>query len=443
MDKALELGFTDREITPWGGMALMSRMLGKMGFREELRSTDLPAQGSNRGYDPTELIEQFLIGVWCGANRFEHLEVSRHDHVISRIFGYGRMAGHKAFVRYLSKFTQGTNHRVFNHLYGWFFEQLRFDNFTLDLDSTVIARYGKQEGARKGYNPRKPGRASHHPLMAFVSDSRMVANCWLRAGDAHTANNCEGFLEETLGNLRGKKIGLLRADSGFMSHAIMEHLERAERPIPYIIAARLHRRLQRALVSQGLWQRVAEGIEVAEVMYKSDGWQRARRMVMVRQKVSVRPEAAGKTLKLFADDEEISGYRYGCFVTSLELPPAEVWRLYRGRADAENRIRELKYDFGLEGFCMKSFSATEAALNFVMLAYNLMSLFRQAVVCGDRQQVLKTMRYRLFAVGGYIVKEGNRRILKLSMAMKRREWFKGLWAKSASFDLPATFPSNP
>jgi hypothetical protein len=55
-----------------------------------------------------------------------------------------------------------------------------------------------------------------------------------------------------------------------------------------------------------------------------------------------------------------------------------IWRMYRGRADCENRIKELKYDFAAENFNMKGFWATEAALNTIMLAYNLMSLLRQA-----------------------------------------------------------------
>jgi len=29
-----ELAFTDKEITPWGGMALMKRMLDHLGFAE-------------------------------------------------------------------------------------------------------------------------------------------------------------------------------------------------------------------------------------------------------------------------------------------------------------------------------------------------------------------------------------------------------------------------
>ena len=49
-------------------------------------------------------------------------------------------------------------------------------------------------------------------------------------------------------------------------------------------------------------------------------------------------------------------------VTSLSLPAAEVWRSYRGCADCENRIEELKNDFRLDSFNLNSFYATEAAL---------------------------------------------------------------------------------
>ena len=177
------------------------------------------------------------------------------------------MAGHKSVQRYFRKFGQATNQRVFQELYRWFFEHLHFDNFTLDLDSTVMSRYGQQEGTRRGYNPRKPGRNSHHPLLAFVADCRMVANCWLRSGDAHTANNFEGFLQDTLEHLAGKKVGLLRADSGFCQKTILEYLEEPQHTIPYIIATRLHAPVQRMLAAHRQWFEVEEGIEVASVLY--------------------------------------------------------------------------------------------------------------------------------------------------------------------------------
>ena len=88
----------------------------------------------------------------------------------------------------------------------------------------------------------------------------MVANCWLRSGDAHTANNFEGFPEDTLEHLTGKKVGLLRTDSGFCQKAIPEHLEKEQRPIPYIIAARLHAPVQRMLAAHRQWVEVEDGI---------------------------------------------------------------------------------------------------------------------------------------------------------------------------------------
>ncbi len=77
-----ELRFSDKEITAWGGMGIMKRMLDHLGFEAALTVAGLPQPGSNRGYRPEQLITQFLLSVWCGANRFEHGEVTRHDPVL-------------------------------------------------------------------------------------------------------------------------------------------------------------------------------------------------------------------------------------------------------------------------------------------------------------------------------------------------------------------------
>ncbi|MCS6824505.1 MAG: hypothetical protein NZ529_09430 [Cytophagaceae bacterium] len=108
-------------------------------------------------------------------------------------------------------------------MFQWFFKNLHFDNFTLDIDSSILTRYDSQQGAKKGYNPKKPGRASHHPLIAFVSDGRMVANFRLRSGDCYTSNDFEGFLEDTLEKLSGKRIGLLGAHNGFYDKKIFDY----------------------------------------------------------------------------------------------------------------------------------------------------------------------------------------------------------------------------
>ena len=122
--------------------------------------------------------------------------------------------------------------------------------------------------------------------------------------------------------------------------------------------------------------------------------------------------------------------------------------MYRGRADCENRIKELKYDFAAENFNMKEFWATEAALNTIMLAYNLMSLLRQALVKTSLRQAsstksiqhtLQTLRYKLFAKATYITTKSRKSTLNMAIAMEQRTWMQGLWEQSTTFEKPVEF----
>ncbi|MHB2149549.1 IS1380 family transposase [Calditrichota bacterium LG25] len=433
----LKISFTDKEITPWGGMVLLKNMLDQIGLDEVITSCPyLPQPGSNRGYSPNQIIKTFLVSVWCGANRFFHTEITRHDRVLNQIFGWEHSPGNDTYKRYFSKFTQSINQEVFTYFYQWFFKQLKFDHLTLDFDSTILTRYGQQEGAVKGYNTKKPGRASHHPLLAFVADVSMVSNFWLRRGDANTSNNFLPFLEDTLNRLKDKKISLVRLDSGFYDQKIFSYLE--EKGLSYIIAAKMYKPLQRKIYEQRTWLTLDEGVEITETMYKSYTWKKARRLIIVRRKVDHKQskEPIGKQLTLFKEEELYDNYRYSCYITNLDLSAADVWRLYRQRSVSENRIKELKYDFGFQSFNLRNFWGTEAALNFAMIAYNLMSLFRQFILNSKTQQRLSTLRYRTFSIGAYLVKDGRYIVLKLALALKRREWFTGLWEQSKQFSLP-------
>lgn len=427
---AFDVKYTSREVTAWGGLAILKRMIDGMQLRQAIQSWDLPAPGSNRGYAPVQLIEQMIVSIWCGAARFVHADITRLDSTLTRLFDWPRAAGHKAIVRLFQRFDQGAANRLQASSYGWLFDKLNLNPITLDVDSTVMTRWGQQiEGANKGYNPKNHGRNSHHPLLAFVADWRLVANLWLRPGYSHTANNALAFLEATLANLGRTKVGLFRADSGFYDKGIMAWL--AGKKISHIISAKLTTALQQAILEQCRWQEVTNGIEVSELSYQPHGWDKAVRFVVVRQHMR-RANAAGKTLSLFADDPDLQGWRYGAMVTDLSLPAVEVWRLYRGRADCENRIKELKADFGLDSFVLRDFWATEAALGVAMLSYNLMSVFRHAVLRQKVHHTLATLHHKVLAVGAYWDKpsEDIKPAIRLAIAKKRRAWFEGLWSNA-------------
>ena len=206
---------------------------------------------------------------------------------------------------------------------------------------------------------------------------------------------------------------------GFITKKIFELLESYDKPISYIIGCPMYVTIQRTIERQKVWMRLDDGIEIAQTYYQSPLWEKPRRLIMVRQQLSKRPKATGKLLGLFEDDEVINGYRHSCYITNLTLPyltlpAAEIWRLYRQRATCENRIKELKYDYALDKINQQSFDATEITLNFLMIAFNLMSLFKQVVVKDKVRPTLKILRYKTLGIGSYIIKNGTERILKMS-----------------------------
>ena len=427
--------YSDKMVTPWGGMKEMKELIDRTGISKKLAELGLPAGKSNNSIGAVSIIESFWVGIWIGCFRFSHTAVVRLDEVLRQIFGWKRVASGTTFGRFFKKFTPSLNHHVFIELYKWFFEQLHFDNYTLDVDSSVITRYGEQEGSKKGYNPQKRGRNSHHPLFAFVNDIRMVANCWNRSGNTSSSSNCINFLEETFGILQNKKIGLFRADSGFCSETILKYIE--DKSTAYVMSCKLYANLQSTIYSIPHWQAIGIGIWITEIEFKQGGWSKPRRIVIIKQQEEVRQKTTGKKLtSLFKkedlDKDKVYKTRYHAFVTNQTLPAIEIWEQYKRRGDAENRIKELKEDFGVQGFCMDDFCATETAMRFVMIAYNLMSLFRHLTLQKQPQPKLSTLRFNCFAVGSWI--EGN--VLKMSVPLKRRQWYDSLFSFIENAKLP-------
>lgn len=431
----LPIEYSDKPVTPFGGMSLMKRFLDQTKIREQLDSLNLPQPGSNRGYDPKHVIESFWLSIWTGASRYIHCDWLRSDSVLQSIFGWNKTPSQSTFSRFFGKFPQARNTEVFPPLQHWFFNQLNVDNITVDFDSTVITRYGDQEGSAKGYNPNKRGRNSHHPLMAFVSQTRMVANAWLRPGNTADSSSCKSFMEETFNEaLKGKKVGLVRADSGFYTEELMSYLETES--LDYIMAVRMYPNVKSSVWGISDWTELTKGIELAEMKFSHEKG-KARRYVIVKKRVDIRPKAGGK--QLF---EELPGHRFSCYVTNLNLPLDQIWNIYNSRADCENRIKELKQDFGLENFCLEDFWATEASFRFIMVAYNLMSLFRHFALNHHNRATLGTLKSYCFALGAWVVNHANKRVLKISLPVKRRSWMDGIFSQIQNLSPPFKYANE-
>jgi hypothetical protein len=67
-------------------------------------------------------------------------------------------------------------------------------------------------------------------------------------------------------------------------------------------------------------------------------------------------------------------------VTSLPYTAEVVSRMYGGRTDSENRIKQLKEDLTLDTCCLKSFDATDGAFRVGCVLYNLLAHLRETVL---------------------------------------------------------------
>jgi hypothetical protein len=428
--------FVEKPVTAWGGMRMMKELVDRTGIKGFMEKLPLPKPGSNRGYSPVQIIESFWVSVSIGASRFTHSAWLRYDKVLKDIFGWKEAPSQSTYSRFFGKFSWKLNNEIFVSLQQWFFENIKAEAITVDLDSTVMTRYGQQEGSKVGYNPQKPGRASHHRLIAFMAETRMVINAWLRPGNTVALSNIKGFLEERFEILSKIKIGLVRADSGFYSEKFLRYFE--EKQINYIVAVKFFKPIKHMLEGLSGWISLKDGIQIKEVRYKAIGWKEQRRFIVVRKDIKKYPKSTGK-LMLFEDSQLPPIYRYSVFVTNLELPAEQIWNIYKDRGDAENRIKELKYDFAIDGFSMKKFWATEAAFRMVMVSYNLMSLFRQMVLQDKTQATLNSLKFKCFALGSWIVKSSREKLLKISTAGRKRLWLEGLFSKVSQLSPPYSF----
>jgi len=430
--------FTSKKISPWGGLKFFQQTYERSGVRGDLQSASLPKGLSNCAHRAIDLVEGFMVAAVLGAKRTAHTALLRHDQVITELFGWKRqLASQSTFSRFFNKFDIVGNDSLFVALMGKWWERIHIPKLTIDLDSTVITRYGEQEGAQVGYNPTKKGRASHHPLMAFCDELKMVVNGWMRPGDTNDAGDVESFIAQLLLILPAQRIGLLRGDAGFYGDPLFSKLE--EEKIPYIIKGRLTPPLLEKIGRIKEWYHddtVFKDAHYAEVRYKGKDWKRGRRVIVVRRP---KKEDATSAPTLFEGESLHKDYRISVYFTSTDLSGSKVHSLYNHRAECENRIKELKYDYGMDGFAFKTMGATDAAFRFILLAYNIMALFKQKVMTGQGAHQLATIRFQCIAIGSYMVQSGRKRILKLSAEGKRRHFLEHFFDQVELLEPPFKF----
>ena len=401
---------TTRAITPFGGVAVFVAYLRKIDLTGKVRE-HMPVQWRSPNHiDPTATFTAFLIAVLVGAKRFAHVNWLRGDRALQALLGMSRFPCDDTIRNLFRQFSMGHVQRLFEPLIEWQMQRVpvRAEGYSLDLDSTIFERYGRQEGSLKGHNPRKHGRPSHHPLLAVLSEAHFILHGWLRSGNCGSSRGVVEFLEEALA-LWGQRqtIRLVRADSGFFDDRLLSFLE--QRCLPYIVVTRLTKWVQREAQRIQNWTELDANYAAGQFRLKLHGWNTERRFVVIRERIRETRASLGRKLI------EVPGYTFRIFVTSRQDAPEEIWRDYNRRADMENRIGELKHDLHADHFCLKQFHATEAAFRSVLLLFNLLAEFQRAAgLTGYREPA--TIRTQVLTCGAILGRSARRLVLHMGQS---------------------------
>jgi hypothetical protein len=371
----------------------------------------------NQRYTLSQMIMALVYPVILGLDRLETASLLRSNGTFQYLTGLPSYPDPQSLRRFLLQAAPEFReqlHRLNDHLLQQFIHLPDHrSRLILDLDSTVVTVFGRQEGAAVGYNPRYRGKRSYDPLLCLEANSSFLWDAELRRGDAGTwAGSVELLASCCLSTPSDVRELRVRADAGFGYQPVLEILE--ARPAQYAVVARMTPSLKRAL--GGLrYERLNPRWEIAEFEHRASDWPRARRCIVARRLIEeTDPEPTLFTLER---------YLYRAWFTNLPLTPAGVWHFYDGRAGMEPRIRELREDFALRKIPTRAFAANALYLEVVPLAYNLVTAFQRTCLPEEWQSLtLGKLRHRLLWLPGELTRPQNRPTLRLANSPLIQAW---------------------
>lgn len=410
--------FTGKNLTRFGGVGLIRRFFKQHQIKEKIEE-QVKVEGRRQcKYRVSSMLVSLLYGMFFGYPRPSHMEVLVKDGV------FQKSAGLVSFPRQstISRFFSALKVAVARQIAACNFDLLLklrggfkgFASITLDLDSHVSCVYGKQQRSAVGYNPKKKGRRSYHPLLCFIGETRDYLAGLLRSGCHHASYQVIAFLRGILKKLpvHIQKVKV-RADSGFFSLEFLGFL--MQRAIEFYVVVPLQPWVQKKIYGLRDWKSIGRGVKVGEGQYVlQEG--KVIRLVVVRKKIKV-GESPKKQLKLFPLEEAL--YDYQVIVTNSELLAEEVWRFYNKRACCENFIKEGIYGFGLDKVISHQYAGNYAYFELLMLGYNVMNWFKEEVLNQKKvKEMMQTIRERFLLIPARLVRISGRLILR-----QERSWF--------------------
>jgi len=433
--RTLRFSFAESHLTHFGGLVLLHQFCKRLKLRWLLQNrVRIPQR--NADYLPADLILALLYAMIAGLRRVNKTELLQYNGTFLELLGLSRFPDQSTLRRFLQRLPTksvrqlvGLHDRLRGQLFGL---PQTPTSLIFDLDSVVLTLYGHQQGAQVGYNPKKKGRRSYHPLLCFEAYRQEFWQGSLRPGNTSANTGVSFFLQRCLSKVPpqiARSRIRVRADRGFFGGKFIGLLER--RGLRYVIVAKEYRPI-RDRARSARFHKLGSGFEAAEFRYQAHGWPKARRFVVVRRPIPEDPVEA-KQLTLFQDRR----YAYSVLVTNLDLAPWRIWRFYQPRAIIEKNIRELLYDLPLGKIPSGDWVANVAFFQLVLWACNLVHWFRRLCLPAQyHTATVETVRADFLVLPARLVSRAGHNVLQLPRGYRHQAEFVAAFKKAGKLRLP-------
>ena len=409
-------------VTPLGQLPFFIEFLKVSGLFDAWVADCPLAYQSNNASDKRAVLATFLLSILAGHHRYAHITGIRNDGIQPELLGVARLVSEDAARRALKRLEESSGVAWLDAHLAKTTRPLLTTPWILDLDATVKCLYGKQEGAVVGYNPKKPGRPSHCYHSALMANTRLALAVEVMAGNATAPTHSMPGIWAWLDSLpKAERPALLRGDVAYGSESVLREAEARDQP--YLTKLRLTKNVKgliKKLFRREGWADAGQGWEGLEDTLTLFGWSRARRMVVLRRKLSGELLLTGKDdrqdeFAFIEGDISTARYEYAVLVTSTPHEVLTLAQLYRDRADAENNFDELKNQWGWGGFTTQDLACCRLMARMVALVYNWWNLFVRLAQPHKHFEAITSRPLLLHGVATQTKHAGQTRLIITSM----------------------------
>ena len=413
-----KLKTTKEQLTSRAGLVVVAQIMKQLELSKSI-DNHFPVSKSNRGISASSYLETLILMQHEGYFHLDEVKHFHDDEALMPLLGINRMPKASAIgnwlrrlgnngqgLQALSQVNKPVMKAALHHCRG----------ITLDIDATEIISH--KADAQWTYNKNQ----GYMPMVGHIAEVGMVVACDFRTGNTPPSKDNLAFILQCRSALpQDCYIKALRIDSAGYQAKIIKYCE--EQAIHYAIRAKMSAGIKEHIESREEkdWQplihkngEASQSQSTCRTVHWITGHETPLTLVIQRKAIKGQLELDTEEP---VDSTEITdqSYIYRSIVSNHEdWTDSKIIHWYNQRGeDSENRIKELKLDFGGDVLPCSDFGANALYFMISALSFNLLALMRLFLPEELAHHRAGTIRWRLYAIAGKIVKTGRQIFIQM------------------------------